>query len=581
MKRTVFDIETTSLDPEDGDILCISVMVDREGQDAVTFRRDEVDKAIRLILSSDCVIGHNIVGFDIPYIEGWLARHDPVLHEKWMLDKRQIAWQDTMVMARVVYPDQRDRDFGIDGFPKDLIGKHSLKAWGYRLGLLKGDALDAVTDFSKLEYSEELAEYNRQDCRVTLALWKRLDPEIDSGARVLQIEMKFASLIHNQMRRGFSFDVAAAHALTAELQGRKLELTEILQSVVPPTVVQLKTKTKTIPFNPGSRDQIAEYLMNLGWKPEAFTPSGKPQVDESILSAVPGPAAALICEYLTVAKRLGQVAEGEESWIKAETNGRIHGYVNTNGAVTGRCTHSRPNIAQVPSVTAKWGRQCRSLFRATPGMVMLGCDASGLELRCLAHYLAAWDGGEYANIVCNGDVHTKNQEAAGLPTRNDAKTFIYAFLYGAGDEKIGSIVGGKAADGKKLKAKFLSAIPALKKLRDAVAKKVDKGYLIGIDGRKLWVRSKHSALNTLLQSAGAIAVKQATILMDEEIRRQGYAIHQVAHIHDEIQFEGEQGDIEVFAPFTKQAFQRAGDLLGFRCPLDGEYRIGRTWAETH
>ena len=213
---------------------------------------------------------------------------------------------------------------------------------------------------------------------------------------------------------------------------------------------------------------------------------------------------------------------------------------------------------------------------------MLGCDASGLELRCLAHYLAAWDGGEYAQAVVNGDVHTKNQEAAGLETRNQAKTFIYAFLYGAGDEKIGSIVGGKAAEGKKLKAQFLKAIPALKKLRDAVAKKAERGYLIGIDGRKLFIRSKHSAVNTLLQSAGAVAVKQATILMDQEIKRRWpKRIHQVAHIHDEIQFEGYEEALREFAPITKQAFQRAGELLGFRCPLDGEYRIGRNWAETH
>lgn len=579
MKRLVFDIETTSLDPADGTIICLSVLHD--GHKPVTYGPNDIRDGIADILSADMAIGHNIIGFDLPWIEAWLEQHDPRDTLNWKFRMKNIAWQDTLVMARVVFPDQKERDFAAKDFPTHLIGKHSLKAWGYRLGLLKGDLLENVTDFSKLEFTEELAEYNRQDCEVTLALWKRLDPEIDPGSKVLQIETRFADLIRRQMNHGFSFDVEAAHALTAELQKRKLELTEILQGIVPPTIVQLKTKTKTIPFNPGSRDQIAEYLMQLGWKPEAFTPSGKPQVDESILSAVPGPAAKLICEYLTVAKRLGQVAEGEEAWLKAEKQGRIHGFVNTNGAVTGRCTHSRPNIAQVPSVGAVWGKQCRALFRATPGMVMLGCDASGLELRCLAHYLAAWDGGEYANIVCNGDVHTKNQQAAGLPTRNDAKTFIYAFLYGAGDAKIGSIVEGSATDGKKLKRKFLDAIPALKKLRDAVAKKVDRGYLIGIDGRKLWVRSKHSALNTLLQSAGAIAVKQATILMDEEIRRRGYRIFQVAHIHDEIQFEGFEQDINAFAPFTKQAFQQAGDLLGFRCPLDGEYRVGRNWAETH
>ena len=580
MRRIVFDIETTSLDPMQGDLLCLSILTDNEK--CVTYGPGILSLGIKEILKADTAVGHNIVGFDIPYIEGWLMRRNPDLLDVWLQHKRNICWRDTMVMSRLVYPHQKELDFTKDGFPTELIGKHSLKAWGYRLGLLKGDLLEKVADYTTLEFTEELAAYNRQDCVVTHALWVSLESEIDPEAKALSIEMEFAGVIGRQMSRGFSFDVDAAHTLTAELLTRKLELTETLQKSVPPTIIQMKTKTKEIPFNPGSRDQIAAYLVSKGWEPSVFTPSGKPQVDETILSVLEGQTAKDLCEYLTVAKRLGQVADGDESWIKAEKAGRIHGYVNTNGAVTGRCTHSRPNIAQVPAVGVSWGRQCRALFRATPGMMMLGCDASGLELRCLAHYLAAWDGGEYAQAVVNGDVHTKNQEAAGLETRNQAKTFIYAFLYGAGDEKIGSIVGGKAAEGKKLKAQFLKAIPALKKLRDAVAKKAERGYLIGIDGRKLFIRSKHSAVNTLLQSAGAVAVKQATILMDQEIKRRWpKRIHQVAHIHDEIQFEGYEEALREFAPITKQAFQRAGELLGFRCPLDGEYRIGRNWAETH
>jgi DNA polymerase-1 len=584
MKRIVYDIETTALDPMQGDILCLSILEDKPGAKPITFAESKaaILKGLDIIRGAEHIIGHNIVGFDNPYIEGWIQRNQPGLIEQWKLGIKNAVVHDTMVLARLVFPDQKERDFcGKRDFPTKLIGKHSLKAWGYRLGHLKGDLLEEVTDFSTLKFSEELAEYNRQDCVVTLELWKHLLQHLDPTAKAVLLEHRFADVIRRQMERGFRFDISAGHSLTAVLMNRKLELTEILQRTVPPKIVKLKTKTKTIPFNPGSRDQIAAYLMDQGWKPEAFTPSGKAQVDESILSVMPGQVAKDLCEYLTVAKRLGQLADGEEAWLKAEKNGRIHGYVNTNGAVTGRCTHSRPNIAQVPASNASWGKECRRLFRATEGMVMLGCDASGLELRCLAHYLAAWDSGEYANIVCNGDVHTKNQQSAGLPTRNDAKSFIYAFLYGAGDAKIGSLIGGNAKAGKKLKQKFLDSMPALKKLRDTVAKRFDRGYLIGIDGRKVWVRSKHAALNTLLQSAGAIAVKQATVLMDLEIRMKGYRIHQVAHIHDEIQFEGVREDIEKFAPFTKQAFQRAGETLGFRCPLDGEFRIGSNWSETH
>ena len=587
MKQVVFDIETNSLEPKEGEILCLSVFNPKSGSN-VTYGPRDIAAGLKELMTADQIIGHNVVSFDIPFIKAWLDRAagEWGIRLEWDMRMRNISVVDTMVMARMVFPDQKERDFIADNagnkIPPTLIGKHSLKAWGYRLGLLKGDLIENVTDFSKLEFTEELAAYNRNDCEVTWKLYVHLEPHVPPDSRCLGLETQFADVIRRQMERGFSFDVARAHELTARLMNRKNELVEELQRIVPPAEVQLKTKVKYIPFNPGSRDQIADYLMSQGWKPEEFTPSGKPMVDESILSVMTYPAAKAICEYLTVAKRLGQVAEGEEAWIKAEKNGRIHGYVNTNGAVTGRCTHSRPNIAQVPAGSALYGKDCRSLFRATPGMMMLGCDASGLELRCLAHYLAAYDGGEYANIVVNGDVHTKNQKAAGLETRNQAKTFIYAFLYGAGDLKIGEIVNGGAREGKKLKDKFLTELPALKKLRDAVAKAADRGYLIGIDGRKLWIRSKHSALNTLLQSAGAIAVKQATILMDREIRfRFDGRIHQVAHIHDEIQFEGDPKALEEFGPFTRQAFQAAGAMLGFRCDLDGEYRIGGTWAETH
>jgi DNA polymerase-1 len=580
MKRLVFDIETNSLEPGKGNILCISVKPFLGPPK--TFGPTDIESGIHEILSADMVIGHNIVGFDVPFIEGFLNRKGmEVLRDLWHRKKTNICWHDTLVMARLVFPDQKERDFAIRNFPMKLIGSHSLKAWGYRLGILKGEMLEQVQDFSNLQYSEELAEYNRQDCVVTETLWKHLEPMINSEACCLFIEMRFADIIRRQMDRGFRFDVEAAHELMATLSKRRNELVEILQRDVPPTIEQLKTKTKVHPFNPGSRDQIAKYLIDNGWEPKEFTPTGKPVVDESILSVMETPIAKLLCEYLTVDKRLGQLADGKEGWLKAEKNGRIHGYVNPNGAVTGRCTHSRPNIAQVPASAAVWGKECRSLFRATEGMEMLGCDASGLELRCLAHYLAAWDDGKYADIVCNGDVHTKNQEAAGLPTRNSAKSFIYAFLYGAGDAKIGEIVGGNAKDGKELKKKFLDSMPALKKLRDAVAKKFDRGYLIGIDDRKVWVRSKHSALNTLLQSAGAIAVKQATILMDNEIRGRNLNIYQVAHIHDEVQFEGALADLTLFGPVTKQSFRKAGIILGFKCPLDGEFRIGPNWSKTH
>ena len=223
-------------------------------------------------------------------------------------------------------------------------------------------------------------------------------------------------------------------------------------------------------------------------------------------------------------------------WLKAledYNDGRIHGYVNTNGAVTGRCTHSKPNVAQVPSVkvnkkTGKpktgleggYGYECRSLFSSPVGYKIVGCDASGLELRCLAHFLAFWDNGEYAKVILEGDIHTHNQEMAGLSERDQAKTFIYALIYGGGDAKLGEIIGGSSKQGKVLRDRFMEGLPAYAKLIDAVGRQVAKGYLVGLDGRRLFVRNEYSALNTLLQSAGALIMKQALVIADKKTPRE-------------------------------------------------------------
>ena len=219
----------------------------------------------------------------------------------------------------------------------------------------------------------------------------------------------------------------------------------------------------------------------------------------------------MLSEYLLLNKRIGQLATGKQAWLKMEKKGRLHGRVNHMGAVTSRCTHANPNMAQVPSVGAAFGVECRSLFHSPQGYSLLGADASGLELRCLAHYMAAYDGGSYASVVLEGDVHTTNQEAAGLPTRNNAKTFIYGFLYGAGDEKIGKIIGKGSTEGRRIKNKFLKKLPALKNLKDAVSLAAkERGWIKGLDGRIIPIRHSHAALNTLLQLLAQSSVRLGT-----------------------------------------------------------------------
>ena len=271
--------------------------------------------------------------------------------------------------------------------------------------------------------------------------------------------------------------------------------------------------------------------------------------------------------------------------MKLSKNGVIHGRVNHMGAVTSRCTHQNPNCAQIPSVTVPYGQECRSLFYAPDGWLVMGCDVSGLELRMLGHFVAKFDDGEYADIVVNGDIHTANQQAAGLPTRNMAKTFIYGWLYGAGSDKIGKIVGKGRKEGEALKREFLKNFPAIDRLRKAVGKAAMRGYLLALDKRRMPVRHEHASLNTLLQGSGAIVCKRWVVEFNKLLRENGYVrnedYRQVAFVHDEIQVLVKKDLGDKIGQLCVKAIERAGEYYNIRVPLTGEYKLGRNWAETH
>ena len=348
-------------------------------------------------------------------------------------------------------------------------------------------------------------------------------------------------------------------------------------------------KTKSIPFNPGSRDQIAaRFIEKYQWKPRKFTPSGKPVIDEEVVSDMVYPEAQPIGEYLSVTKLRGQLAEGPQAWLKqVRTDGRMHGRIHTLGTVTRRCSHSHPNIAQVPTSQKPYGARCRALFHAPPGYQVVGADASGLELRCLAHYLHRWDGGEYATVVTQGDVHTTNQEAAGLPTRDLAKTFVYAYLYGAGNPKLGSIVSKGARAGKEMRGRLEGNIPALGNLQEAVSRRVaTRGHLVALDGGKLNVR--HQARSTQhLASIGrcAIICKKAAVILWDSLTNAEYEWGtdwwMAAHVHDEVQLIVREEDAATVGEIAALSFEQAGVALGVKCPLAGEYKVGDNWSETH
>ena len=354
-----------------------------------------------------------------------------------------------------------------------------------------------------------------------------------------------------------------------------------IKANVPIPVIKRET------FNPNSRQHIADRLIAvLGWKPKTFTPTGQPEINEKVLDELKYPEAKIISEYLMIQKRLGQLSDGNQAYLKLNKRGKIYGKVITNGAVTGRCTHHSPNLAQCVSSNSPFGKEFRSLFYSPTSMAFVGCDFSGLELRVLGHYLHNYDNGDFSQKLLENDIHTENQKSAGLSSRAKAKTFIYAFIYGCGDKKLGEILDVSNDEAKRVRERFTKNLPALKILIDAVKHKFRSyGYLKGLDGRKLICRAEYSALNTLIQSAGALLVKQGTIILNEDLQKAGFKWGEdyamVLHIHDEMQFLVKKEKVKQFKQITKSIFKKTQDFFDFRTQLDGEIKVGQNWSETH
>ena len=576
MREIVFDIETNGLDPSK---VWLVWAYERDTKEFVLFSGDTVSTFSQYIKDmGDCkVIGHNIIAFDIPVCERLLGT-----------DFSKCEVVDTLVMSRLSQP---SRD-----------GGHSLESWGDKLNFAKGDYDDW------LNFSQAMVDYGKQDVALNERVYQILLNELTGfGSECLILEHQTQAIIARQIKRGWTLDQEKAFILLAELKEKKYELEDKVHEVFKPLPTFVKQVTPKIKkdgtqsvvglkflgddwekvqgsfsriefpvFNLGSRQQIGRHLQYYGWKPDSFTEKGQPIVDEAVLRKVKGiPEAALIGEYLMIQKRIAQV----QSWLDAvEDDGRVHGYVNANGAVTGRMTHSSPNMGQVPAVYSPYGRECRDVWTVPQGYKLVGMDASGLELRMLTHYM---DDEGYTNEILTGDIHTANQLAAGLETRDQAKTFIYAFLYGAGDAKIGSIVGGTAKDGKRLKEKFLANTPALGRLRERVGVASGRGYVLGLDRRRVAIRSSHAALNSLLQSAGAIIMKKALCLLDEYATIWGIDYHIIGNIHDEIQTEVREEKAEVFGRLATSCVEAAGLFYKLNCPLAGDYKVGNSWADTH
>lgn len=635
MARYYFDCETNGF-LEDLDVIHSLVLKDMDTGERISctdsdpVRYRSIKEGLKLLRDAELIVGHNIIKFDLPAIQK--------VYPKW---KPKGVIRDTLVMARLIFPkdDIKSRDFRRlnDGFPKKMIGAQSLEAWGHRLGLHKGDyaaQMKAKGLDPWAHWNVEMQDYCELDVDVTEKLWGIL---VKKGFSEQSIELEHAvqHIILRQERYGFLFNREKAVALYGVLSQRKQELEAELAGAFPPWEVETVfvpkannkklgyvkgvpfTKRRTVYFKPSSLKHIIHVLKTkYGWEPVEYTEKGEAKMDEEVLSALPYPEAPVLSEYLMVCKRLGQLATGKEAWLKhLGKDGRIHGEVITNGAVTGRMTHMKPNVAQVPGLTDKktgqpmpYGMECRELFCVPKGKKLVGCDADALELRCLAGYMAKFDGGAYIETVLRGDkskgtdMHTLNAKALGCK-RDTAKTWFYAFIYGSGDENLGHILGvrgeltvnprtGKLEDrkakaaGKKSRNAFLDSLQALSTIIQKVQEKTEKkGFLKGLDGRQLRVRSSHSAFNTLLQSAGAILMKQALVILDADIQAAGLipGVHYefVANVHDEWQIEVDEDKAEFVGQTAKTAIRKAGEHFNFGCPLDGAYDYGDNWASTH
>ena len=542
--RAIVDIETDSLDATK--VHCI-VAKDVDSGRVYPFPPDMINGFRDWSQGVKQFIMHNGLSFDAPVCNRLLGTN---------IKPSQIV--DTLVLSQLFNP---------------IREGHSLKAWGDRLGFPKGD----VETFEV--YTPDMLEYCKQDVNITHKLFQILQSEGKGFSRSsIRLEHNVRVIIDQQEKNGFAMDMRKAMGLYNKLKDEANGLEKWAVTTFDPTVVELKTKTKYIPFNIGSRQQIASRLIELGWKPKQHTDKGNIIINEAVLDKIDMPEAKKFSRFFLLQKRIAQI----KSWIEAcdDKDGRVHGRVMTLKTITGRMSHHSPNMAQIPAVRSPYGKECRDCWTVDNPYThsIVGTDASGLELRCLAHLM---NDTTFTDILLTGDIHTHNMQMAGLTNRDQAKTFIYAFMYGAGASKIGQIVGAGAKEGQILINKFLNSMPALKRVRDSVTKAASKKLIRGIDGRLLHIRSPHSALNTLIQGAGAIVCKLWLINMIKRINRTGVDAKLVASIHDEYQFEVLNKDINKFGQITKDAMKDTEKQLQMKCPLDSEWKVGKTWAETH
>lgn len=640
----VFDIETNGLLADVTKLHCINIY-DTESHKHERYDQDNlpVFHGVKRLQEAEVIVGHNIIGYDIPALKKLYPDFKPTGNVI-----------DTYIWACCTWPNIKDSDFSRyrkGTLPASLIGKHTLESYGYRLGVNKGE-FGKSTDWQ--HWTPEMSDYCEQDVVVTCKLLDVLSNKNTSWDQV-ELEMAVNAIISRQTLRGVLFDKRAAEELYCKLAAEREKLKEELTQAFPP-FYKRKGKLFTpkrdmkkragewvgyvadaqmqrielVEFNPGSAVHVARMLMKrFDWIPEEFsdkeqapvelryqmerlgiTEKTVPTVNDEIVKRFDYPEIQPLARYMMLNKRCSQISEGNKAWFKYldEKTSRIHGAAYQFGAVTGRFTHFNPNLAQVPAVYSEYGKECRALFGAPPGYKFVGCDADGLEARCKAHYLHRFDNGAFVKTILEGkkddgtDIHSLNRDRLGFTGkkgRDTAKTWYYAFMYGAGDLKLGKTAmenpayqdykGDPAKLGKKLRAKLSAEFTGLKDLISGVQSAAARGWLKGLDGRRIPIRSTHAALNSLLQSAGAVVMKKGLVIADRKLKDLGLVpigeggidYEFVLNVHDEWQCEVLEKHTDTVGSVLADAIREAGEHYKFKCPLAGSYDVGNNWAETH
>lgn len=582
--RLAFDIETDGLLRGLTKIHCI-VARNIDTDEEYRWDNGDIKKGLAFLLTADELWGHNIIGYDYQAIRE--------IYPKWVY--RGLTY-DTLILSRLFFTDLLDRDFRSRpaNMPANLYGRHSLESWGHRLGVHKsefGKSLEG--DWST--YTPEMLEYCAQDVVVSVAVSKMFQSKLEIYKDCIDTEHRIADLMAWQERMGFPFDVDKAHQLESKLRTELDSISEEMRNTFtfvdggqftpkrdngPRGYVAGSAMCKLKEFSPTSRDHIAWAFETFrNWEPKERTASGRAKIDDSVLKEIGTEEALKFSRILELQKHLGQLSEGKNAWLKQERNGRIH-----HGCVlatnTGRMAHLKPNLAQVPSA-----HEYRELFYAGKGRVQVGADASGLELRCLGHYLAPFDGGKFAKEVVEGDIHTALAEIYGTD-RKSGKGVTYCLIYGGGDMKLGLTAGASkrhaSAKGKEIRKRIMEGLDGFAELSKAVQSRAEGDVLRGLDGRPIRLQGKrHAALNYLLQSCGAVICKQWLIRSYGLMQEAGIDFTPLAFVHDELQVSVPPDQATMAGELTLMAMKDVQQTVNFRCALDAEFKSGNSWAACH